>query len=117
MPTRAMKPCAHQGCPELTVRRLCAAHAKAVEAARGTSQERGYGADWRKRRNEHLAREPLCRACDARGLVVAATDVDHIVPRRGGGGEEDENLQSLCGDCHKRKTALEDGGFGNPRGG
>ena len=35
-----------------------------------------------------------------------ATMVDHIVPIADGGEKLDEdNLQSLCQDCHARKTA------------
>ena len=44
-----------------------------------------------------------------------ATDVDHIVPHRGDARllYDENNLQSLCKSCHSRKTATEDGGFGN----
>ena len=42
------------------------------------------------------------------GLTVAATEVDHVVPRWKGGRVFDKaNLQSLCRDCHKRKSATE----------
>lgn len=67
-------------------------------------------ARWRKIRAAHLSGEPLCRECASRGLVVAATDVDHM------DGDDSnnapENLQSLCHACHSRKTARENGGFG-----
>lgn len=58
-----------------------------------------------------LRANPLC--ADPFGLhansgeVVAATDVDHITARRFGGGDEWENLQSLCHECHSKKTANE----------
>jgi 5-methylcytosine-specific restriction protein A len=43
-----------------------------------------------------------------------ATEVDHIVPvARGGALLDWDNLQSMCHGCHSRKTASEDGGFGN----
>ncbi|MBB4126231.1 5-methylcytosine-specific restriction protein A [Xanthomonas translucens] len=65
---------------------------------------------WRRIRAAHLAVEPLCRLCAARGLVVAATDVDHV---DGDDSNNDPgNLQSLCHPCHSRKTARENGGFG-----
>lgn len=67
-------------------------------------------AKWRKIREAQLAREPLCRCCTALSIVREATDVDHI-----NGDDSDHrdcNLQSLCGSCHSRKTALENGGFG-----
>lgn len=45
------------------------------------------------------------------------TDVDHIVPHRGDPEllYDEANLQSLCHECHSKKTAREDGGFGNGR--
>ncbi len=33
--------------------------------------------------------------------------VDHILPRIKGGSNEDDNLQSLCHDCHRIKTKNE----------
>jgi 5-methylcytosine-specific restriction protein A len=48
-------------------------------------------------------------------LVVVATDLDHIIPHK---GDKDafwvrSNWQGLCRSCHSRKTAAEDGGWGN----
>ena len=62
-----------------------------------------------------LQKEPLCRYCEAKGKIVEATVVDHIVPIR---VRPDlrlvvKNLQPLCAPCHNRKTASEDGGFGH----
>lgn len=50
-----------------------------------------------------------------KGLLVPATDVDHIIPHKGNEDLmwDEENLQALCHACHSRKTAAEDGGFGN----
>lgn len=31
-------------------------------------------------------------------------EIDHILPRAQGGGDEKENLQALCGICHGDKT-------------
>lgn len=66
---------------------------------------------WRESiRPAQLAREPLCRLCKERGRIVAATEVDHIVPISQGGSEiHQDNLQSLCTDCHSRKTAADQG--------
>jgi len=66
---------------------------------------------WRKARKEYLQYHPACVECRH-----AATVVDHIVPHR---GNEDllwdrSNWQALCKRCHGRKTARDDGGFGNP---
>jgi len=63
---------------------------------------------WRKLRMMQLHAEPLCRHCAAQGRTTPATQVDHIngdtwnnTPR---------NLQSLCIQCHTRKTNAENGG-------
>lgn len=91
-----------------------------VDRRRGTSAQRGYTSRWRKLRGSFIAQNPLCAECQRMGKIKPATDVDHIIPHRG-----DEklfydwaNLQALCHKCHSRKTAKEDGGFGNdPRRG
>lgn len=58
-----------------------------------------YGGDWPRIRAEHLAMERACRSCGR-----PANEVDHIVERRAGGTDDDDNLQSLCKPCHSRKT-------------
>jgi 5-methylcytosine-specific restriction protein A len=60
-----------------------------------------------------LAEHPLCQDCEDRGLVVEATQVDHMVAKAKGGQDEMGNLRSLCASCHSRKTARQDGGFGH----
>lgn len=67
---------------------------------------------WKELRLRQLAKEPLCRMCQALGLVVAANTCDHIVPHRGDvekfwGGP----FQSLCRTCHSgAKQQLEKSG-------
>lgn len=75
-----------------------------------------YGRPWRKARKEHLAEYPLCVHCERAGKVKVATDVDHRIPHKGSEVLfwDRLNWQSLCGPCHARKTAAEDGGYGNP---
>ena len=64
-------------------------------------------------RLKYLGLNTLCEHC-RRAL---ATDIDHITPCQ----PEDElfwdedNWQALCHSCHSRKTASQDGGFGNAR--
>ena len=74
---------------------------------RKSRRARGYGPQWDRLRDEVLADEPLCRSCKAEGIATIATTVDHIVPKHKGGGDERSNLQPLCNDCHKAKTAKE----------
>ncbi|MHB8397811.1 MAG: HNH endonuclease [Candidatus Limnocylindrales bacterium] len=57
----------------------------------------GWG--WSATRAAWLTGHPCCAVCGA-----AATEVDHVVPRAWGGGDE-RNLQSLCRACHRAKTA------------
>lgn len=56
-------------------------------------------------RLRRLRNEPLCRHCLASGRVTAATEVDHVIPLHKGGSDTDGNCQSLCGPCHRAKTA------------
>lgn len=71
-------------------------------SAQGTQRLRGRrGVEQRKRR---LAAEPLCRDCDAKGIVTAATVPDHIIPLAQGGPDTDDNIRCLCGPCHAVRT-------------
>ena len=103
--------CMRPGCPGVVRAGVCSRcgplrRARMVEhdERRGTAAQRGYDATWRRLRASFLARNPLCAACERNGRVVVATDVDHIVPKRRGGSDHDENLQALCHSCHSRKT-------------
>lgn len=64
------------------------------------------GATWRKLRATVLAGEPLCRYCNAQGLIVPATEVDH---RNGPADNRLESLQPLCKPCHSRQTSKDMG--------
>ena len=87
-------------------------HGRALSAS-----ARGYGVAWRRLAKWFLQRNPLCNDPFGRhvsdGRTVAAEVVDHIVPRRRGGTDDESNLQALCSRCHSTKTAKYDGGFGN----
>lgn len=66
---------------------------------------------WRIIREQQLNSKPLCEDHAQQGLKRIATVVDH---RDGDSwNNEPENLRSLCAECHNRKTAKQDGGFGN----
>ena len=117
MPYKAKKPCSQPGCPNITDGQFCkehkAAHDKEYDQQRGTSAERGYGANWQRLRKMVLARQPICE--DPFGFhkeyneTVAANEVDHITPLADGGSNEMINLQALCKPCHSTKTAAIDG--------
>ncbi|QXH96104.1 HNH endonuclease [Pseudomonas ogarae] len=123
MPLRPKKPCNAQGCNTLTRNaRYCDEHAHLLTSAarakpRESSTQRLYTYKWQKASKGFLARYPLCAEHERQGEVVAATEVDHIVPHKGDATIfwNRNNWQSLCHSCHSRKTAREDGGWGNPR--
>lgn len=79
------------------------------DRARGSASERGYDAAWHRLRNAILARDPLCRMCQAQGRTRTAMEVDHIIPisERPDLRLVEGNLQPLCRPCHRIKTARE----------
>lgn len=64
---------------------------------------------WMAIRRQVLVRDAFtCNGCQRYG--------DHVDHRDGDASNNDpENLQVLCVRCHSRKTAEEDGGFGNEK--
>ena len=46
----------------------------------------------------------LCGVMEDQGFLT----VDHIVPRKFGGGDDIDNLQALCGTCNSAKNASDD---------
>lgn len=110
MAVRPKSVCRHPGCRVLVdVSGFCEKHRKQHGwYARGRSDKRGYGGEWRKLREEVLDRDQgLCQECRRQGRITPGTDVDHIVPKSQGGSDAMTNLQVLCRDCHKRKTSRE----------
>lgn len=78
---------------------------------RGNRHERGYGRDWDALRKQALERDAgLCQPCLKQDLVHIGNQVDHIVPKACGGGDNLDNLQTICDDCHRAKTARESTG-------
>ena len=77
------------------------------DRARGSAHSRGYDRTWQRLRKAILAASPLCRFCDAAGMAVEATEVDHIQPiaERPDLRLDPDNLRGLCGPCHARRTA------------
>ncbi len=87
------------------------------QARREPSTRRLYGkARWRKLRAWKLTENPFCEECLRHDTLTPANDIDHIKPHRGNPAlfHDPANLQSLCHSCHSRKTAREEGGFGDP---
>lgn len=123
MPARAFRPCVHIGCGRLVNGRNARcdehqkAHQNAVAKSRDPELHSMYGGAWRKARAAFLRAHPLCECveCMAIGRVRPATVVDHVIPHRGDYGLfwDSNNWQAMSKPCHDRKTATEDGGFGN----
>ena len=119
MPRSAPTPCRYPGCaavlatPGFCPQHQASTHHDYGRARRGFDAEVGFyqSKDWRVLRAAVLRDGPLCVACQAKGLLVAATVVDHVVPLKDGGARFDRaNLQPLCVSCHNRKTARETAG-------
>lgn len=66
------------------------------------------GSKWQQIRQSHLTANPLCVHCLVNNRYTLANEVDHIKPLWQGGQEfNPSNIQSLCTECHKAKTAQE----------
>ena len=93
---------------------------RTIDQRRGSARSRGYSRAWEKARAAFLRAHPLCMCeeCDeGRVRLTAAEIVDHKVPHRGDMKLfwDRDNWQSMAKACHDKKTAREDGGFGNRR--
>ena len=66
-----------------------------------------------KIRAAHFAEQPLCVSCEQAGRVSIAVELDHVLALCNGGADFSpyERLQpngaSLCGECHRKKTAVD----------
>lgn len=81
-----------------------------------SSSAKGYGYRWKLARADFLRRNPRCRFCQDKDLLVAASVVDHIVAHKLGDAKQSgcpdriakawklfwdrRNWQSLCKLCH-----------------
>lgn len=115
MPWKPKTICRYPGCPELSDGRYCDQHKKQVTKEQNMSSSKIYTYQWRKASKSFLKDHPLCIHCERDGRLTPATEVDHIIPHNGNMKLfcDQNNWQPLCKKCHSKKTALEDGGFGN----
>lgn len=79
--------------------------ARLPQLCRAGATERTTGRPWRRIRAAQLTRQPMCEHCAAAGVIELATEADHEPPLWRGG--DDRRLRSLCGPCHRAKTARE----------
>lgn len=113
---RPLHECSKPGCHQLTRERYCKKHAD-IPAERMTATQRGYNYKWQQARKAFLAEHPLCECeeCRKSKYPLTASVVDHIIPHRGDMKLfwDKNNWQAMNKRCHDRKTARENGGFGN----
>jgi len=64
---------------------------------------RARGGSWSRTAQGHKAAHPRCAHCGA----ITQLETDHVVPLHRGGSDSWTNLQSLCKECHARKSAKE----------
>jgi 5-methylcytosine-specific restriction protein A len=69
-----------------------------------------------KLRAAMFAENPLCCMCVAEGVVRQWDELDHIVALHLGGTDDKSNLQGLCIDHHRAKTAHELRELNSPKG-
>jgi len=74
-----------------------------------TAEERGYGRQHRRIRDELKRTVILCEQCRREGRVRAGCIADHIVPLAKGGSRDRSNYQWLCRDCAAVKDEADRG--------
>ena len=117
MPTKPKRPCSALGCPKLTHKRFCNAHAKKESQRyehydRDPAKRTRYGWSWRRIRGRQLATHPLCEQCRKIDKITPAREVHHIKPLSKGGSNDPDNLMSLCTSCHSTITARDGSRWG-----
>jgi 5-methylcytosine-specific restriction protein A len=113
MNRRPLRVCVVPGCSGLTRGGRCPRHAilarhRAPGPRRPTTAVRGYGYTWQLTRLRILATYSYrCLWLITPPCPTPATDVDHRVPLRRGGTNDDHNLVPLCHAHHSEKTGRE----------
>ena len=109
MASTSLKPCIDCGALVRGASR-CPSHQlqtnRRIEKARGTRQERGYGAEWMRLRARALRAQPWCGDCMTEGRPDNPLTGDHIVPLSAGGRNEPGNIRILCRRCNSARGGL-----------
>jgi 5-methylcytosine-specific restriction protein A len=77
---------------------------RAWDHAGKTRQQRGYGREHERIREELLRTVILCEECTRADRITPGSHADHIVPLAKGGSRERSNYQLLCASCHALKS-------------
>ena len=99
MPTKPLKPCYCNGCPELTSKKYCDNHKHL-----NRKKSKHYNSHWRRIRSNFLKINPFCKECYKNNKLTAANEVHHIIPVYEGGTDDYDNLMALCKSCHSKIT-------------
>jgi len=79
-----------------------------VQTATIAETVRTRGKAWAQIRHKVMMRDAgLCQPSLRHGMLVQATEVDHIVPLVRGGADDERNLQAIGPAAHKAKSAAE----------
>lgn len=109
MPKMPPRPCTKPGCTKYATKKgRCDDHQVKGWVGKGSGASRGYGYAWGRLKEKILRRDGyLCQISLEKGRVVAATEVDHIVPKSKGGTDDPENLRAVSKHEHDLKTKRE----------
>ena len=116
MPKRPNTPCKQPNCPRLVEygEKYCEEHKllhlDEIYHKDKSTGKRLYTSRWQKSSKAFLKANPLCERCKSEGRYTKATVVDHIKPHKGNRELfwDRNNRQSLCKECHDKKTLTED---------
>lgn len=78
---------------------------QASQEIRMSPSKRRTGRWLQRERERYFKLYPLCKRCESKRRIAAATELDHIVPLFKGGKDIRANKQGLCTPCHAEKTA------------
>lgn len=109
MAQAARKPCTYPGCRVLAEPGgfRCKAHPPQAWTKRPEVKRTLVGRRRQETRDRIARLRPWCPYCEEAGRLQLGVILDHRVPIADGGGDEDENLQMICHDHNREKTARE----------
>ena len=109
MPNAAPHVCSGCGVKVTVGRGKCSKCSKCSNwEGRGTRHDRGYGVKWERIRKVVIKRDKgLCQPCFRNGFIKRFDQVDHRKQKADGGTDDIGNLECICNECHRIKTAKE----------
>lgn len=120
MATRAKRPCNYPGCHKLVDNGYCAEHKKHDRKrtrTKSAEHQKLYDSRWKRESKAFIKANPFCQCDECKRLnrLMQSEVTDHHIPHKGDIKLfwDRSNWRALNKRCHDRKTAREDGGFGN----